>query len=109
MRKKIKKTIETTEYEIYCDICNSLIEYKPYHSYQCYVCGRDVCNDCKVYDYIVSYDDTVTYCKICKKLENKYRNPIIQKENELEKFEENQYRLWKEESLNTKWLDKKDK
>ncbi len=78
-----------------CSICN-----KETDSIEvCWICGRKICFNC-VGEFDFSSAISKDLCSTCKKLKDKYMNVIKEKELELCRFINEQYRLWKAESLN---------
>ena len=45
--------------------CNSEYHHIYYYRYFCCACKELVCKDCAVYDFIVSRDRVIMFCKDC--------------------------------------------
>ena len=61
-----------------CDDCGCTV----FIQRPCIVCGKDLCNKCRYYDYTDEGDYPTLYCRSCWDAGEEYRNEIIKIENE---------------------------
>ena len=93
----MKKSIEVTHPQTYyrCDDCEC--EYQT--NSVCYMCGKDICQQCRVFDDADDSDYPTRYCKQCWHVGKKYRRQMNELEFEYEETIDKLHQRWKDEAL----------